>query len=429
MSTAYTRSTDFALFASSRRSAKFNYELDLIATAIASLLVDPTFTGDARALTRAITDDSTRLATTAFVHDVLSGALGNLPVQTGHAGKWLKTNGSSASWEALPIQTYSIFSASTATLTAVSALERMENTLTASGLATACQQIIYGNSLFIAAGGTGSNANVASSADGLTWTLRAMPSTAAWHVGTDGLQFVGVIDGGTGTATSANGTSWSSTTALPAACKATHCIPVFLGTTCFVLSNTAATAYTSSNYGTSWSTQTLPANAGNCAPFVVGGLFWYWSATTTAYTSATGATSSWTARTLPITPAVAWQDFDGSLWIQASGGTEYYRTTDGINWTLQSLTLTTSGANRPVVSINGIYAYFSTTFGEAATYHNGNWVRRTPSVSITSSMGLRRFAKNGDGTVFLVPHGAGTTGQIGRIAPAEGSAATAIFTS
>jgi hypothetical protein len=429
MSTAYTRTANFITFGGARRSAQMNTELDRIASAIATLLVDPTFTGDARAITRAITDDSTLLATTAFVHDVLSGTLGNLPVQTGHAGKWLKTNGTSASWELLPQQTYAIFNSSTASLQAVSALETIENSLTATGLATTCQEIHYGDSLFLACGGQGnSNANVASSPDGVTWTLRAMPSSAAWCLGTDGTEWVGVVPGATTTATSADGITWASTTALPAAAKATYGLPVFQGSTCFVLSNTAGSAYTSTNYGTSWSTQTLPANAGNMAPFVVGGLIWYWASTTTAYTSTTGTTSSFTARTLPATPDAVWQDFDGSLWLAASGGTTYYRTTDGTNWTDLTLTPPSAIGSTVIRTINGIRAYFSTTFGNAVTRHNNAWVRRVSAVA-DSRLSYFRCARNTGGTVFLLPHNAGTTGQVGRIAPAEGSAATAIFTS
>lgn len=432
MSTAYTRSIDFIQVASHNRSAKVNVEFDRIAASIASLLVDPTFSGAARATTQAVSDNTTLLATTAFVQAVLGAAGTMLPVQSTHAGHYLTTNGTSAAWTAFPIASYSIFAASTVSLRAVSALETMENSLTATGLATACNMIAYGSgdALFVAAGGSGnSNANVASSPDGTTWTLRAMPSNAAWCPATDGSDWVATVPGATTTAYSANGTTWVGTTALPAAAKATYGLPVFQGTTCFVLSNTAATAYTSSNYGTSWSSQTLPANAGNAAPFVVGGLIWYWSSGTTAYTSTTGATGSFTSRTLPATPNNVWQDFDGSLWLTASGGSVFYRTTDGINWSTLSLALPISSINNVVVrNINGVYGYFATTFGNAATVHNSVWVRRV-SIVADAALSYFRCAQNAGGTVFLIPHNSGTTGQVGRIAPAEGSAGAALFMS
>lgn len=428
MSTPYTRTSDYVTFASSRRAAQLNRELELIEAAFASLLVDPTFTGDARAITRAITDDSTLLATTAFVHDVLAGALGNLPIQTGKAGKWLQTDGTTADWEALPQQTYTIFDTDTASLQAVSALEVMENAQYATGLATSCQQVIFGNSLFLACGGGQTNANVASSADGITWTLRAMPSSAAWFVGTDGSQFVGTVSGATTTATSANGTTWAGATALPGNAMTTYGLPVFQGSTCLVLSGTAGTAYTSADYGTSWASQTLPANAGNMAPFVIGGLFWYWSSGTAAHTSTTGATGAWTSRTLPATPDAVWQDFDGSLWLAASGGSTYYRSTDGINWTDLVLSPPSAIGSTVIRTINSIRAFFATTFGLAVTRHNSAWVRRVSTIA-DSRLSYFRCAQNTGATVFILPHNAGTTGIVGRVAPAEGSATTAIFTS
>jgi hypothetical protein len=322
-----------------------------------------------------------------------------------------------------------IFSADAVSASAVSVLEKVENQLIASGLTVACTRICFGNSLFLADGAFASQANIATSPDGVTWTLRAMPSTSSWAIATNGSnQFIGTVHAGTTTAKSTDGITWSAGAALPGVNKSTQGAPVFNGSLCLVLSNTASTAYTSSDNATTWGAQTLPA-AANTAPFVVGGLFWYFSSATTAYTSATGATGTWTSRALPVTPdGVLYQDFDGALWIAANTGSVFYRSTDGINWVLQAITPIYATVNGTAVrTVNGVYCYLNPTFGNTKTWHSGRWVARSSSVQDTSNS-YAKCAKNTAGTVFLFPHNTGTTGQVGRIAPAESTAATALFT-
>lgn len=326
-----------------------------------------------------------------------------------------------------------IFHADAAAMSAVSSSELMENTLVSTSLASTGVQAIWGNSLFLVAT-TASSANISTSPDGITWTLRAMPSTAAWNIATNGTdKFVGTVPGATTTAKSTDGTTWVAGTALAAAAKTTFGIPVFNGSTCFVLSSTAATAYTSTDNGANWTTQTLPANSGSCAPFVVNGLFWYYSATNVAYTSATGATGTWTARTLSVTPVNVWQDFDGSLGYSSSYTTinNVYRTTDGITSAAHPMPeLPTDGLDWVAPrNINGVYATFNGFSYLSRTTHNGAWVDRRSRVSdnFPNAPGVTRCAKNTAGTVFLIPHNTGTTGLIGRVAPAESTAATAVF--
>jgi len=61
----------------------------------------PALTGTPTAPTASATDNTTTLATTAMVQSAIlasSGITANLPAQTGNSGKFLKTNGSTASW-------------------------------------------------------------------------------------------------------------------------------------------------------------------------------------------------------------------------------------------------------------------------------------------------------------------------------------------
>lgn len=320
-----------------------------------------------------------------------------------------------------------IFSAAAAAPTACSAGERIENSLIETGLAASAEQLVWGNSLFLV-GSAASAANIASSPDGTTWTLRAMPSTAAWNIGTDGTsKFVATVPGATTTANSTSGTTWSAATALPGAAKATYGLPVFVGSTCFVLSNTASTGYWSSDNGATWTSATLPSTSGSMAPFAVGSVFWYYNSGATAYTSATGATSSWTSRTLPVTPAFVVQDFDGALICAASNGSTYYRTTDGITWSALSVPLPLESVNSTVVrSINGVYMNLGIA-GTVCTYHGTKWVPRA-SLANDSSNSFYRCAKNSGGTVFMIPGNIGSTGQVARIAPADSDAAQSLFT-
>jgi hypothetical protein len=321
-----------------------------------------------------------------------------------------------------------IFSAAAAVATAASNFETLENSMLSTGLTSTVNRLCFGNSLFLADCGFNSQANIATSPDGITWTLRAMPSTSSWAISTNGSdQFIGTILAGTTVARSINGTTWTAATSLPAANKSTQGEPCFNGSRCLVMSNTAATAYTTTDNAVTWGTQTLPANC-NSVPFGIGGLFWYWSSTTTAYTSPTGATGSWTLRTLPLNPVGGlYQDTDGSIWITANATGVYHRSIDGINWTLQTIVSPTGFNNNGTMrNINGALVNISNSFGFAFSYHSSQWVPRRSLVQ-DSVAGYMRAAKNPGNTVWLIPHNTGSAGLVGRIAPNESNSVIGTF--
>lgn len=280
-----------------------------------------------------------------------------------------------------------IFSAQTQTRYAVSSFEDITPATYSTGLTGSTRMVVFGNSLFLAASSTGQG-NIASSANGTVWTLRAMPSSAAWSLGTNGTnQFIATVGTATTVAKSTDGITWSAGTALPSTASNSYGAPAFNGSTCLVVASAALTAYVSTDNATTWSAaQTLLASA-NVVPIVIGGLFWYWNTGTTAYTSATGLTGSWTLRTLPVTPinqTIAMQT-NGKLAVSTNtSGAPIYETSDGINWTLLAACTAAPNANIPFL-LNGIYVSYSVTLGQTATYANGAWTPRVSTLSLTSS--------------------------------------------
>lgn len=79
-----------------------SHDAILASLALKANIASPTFTGTVTvpAIADVATDDN-QPATTAFVQDVLGASGSLLPPQPGHAGEFLKTDGTSASWAAV----------------------------------------------------------------------------------------------------------------------------------------------------------------------------------------------------------------------------------------------------------------------------------------------------------------------------------------
>ena len=309
-----------------------------------------------------------------------------------------------------------IFSAETLTATPASVLEDVfdsyPDTLISGKYVSS---IRFGAGLFVASAST-SSANVSTSPDGLTWTLRAMPSTLAWQIGTDGTSFVASANSSTSIARSTNGTAWAAGTALPGVGIGS---PVITGGVTIVSASPASTFYRSTDYGNSaWTTQTTPTTIGTHVS-AVGGLFWYHESGTSAYTSASGLTGSWTSRTLPVTPITSWVDQDQALCILGTG-TNIFRSTDGINWTDIGASLGGGAFFR----INGVDLIPSNTFGETKTRSNGITTVRYSGINPIINVGYGSIAKSGS---VLVINSSIANGMVGRI-DASAPVATALFT-
>ena len=190
-------------------------------------------------------------------------------------------------------------------------------------------------SLFLLYGGAGSN--VATSPDGVTWTLRTLPaSMTVAAIANIGNIAVVVQNSSTAAARSSDGgVTWSSLT-LPASLS-NPSLGVVGGLFVLTGSSTGSTYYTSSD-GLTWTSRTWPASTQWTLTYgTVGGLMLAGAdASTTYYTSPDGLT--WTSRTLPAAspPGTGWRR--GSSYYTTGtvaryvSGVTMYETTDGINW-------------------------------------------------------------------------------------------------
>lgn len=92
-----------------------NYLTVATASSTYAPLASPTLTGSPTAPTAALGTSTTQIATTAFVANALANFV-TLPTQSGQAGKWLKTDGTNASWQTIQQSDVSGLSAALAAL-------------------------------------------------------------------------------------------------------------------------------------------------------------------------------------------------------------------------------------------------------------------------------------------------------------------------
>ena len=356
----------------------------------------------------------------------LTGALA-IPASVSHGGAvymlganvadvTAHTPGVSASWIVLsPIRRLSIFETAAATSAPVSGLELAENANVSVGASIA--GVSYGAGLFVA-DVVGASGNVYTSPDGITWTARAMPSSAVWRVAFGNGIFIACVQGATTTAKSTDGITWSSGGSLPAAASS-YAVPIYAGGAWIV--DTSGGAIGTSSNGTSWASGSLPTGRGAGRSIGSGTAAIYWTSGNSGYRYV--AYNAWSAVTLPFTPASAFhvtQDFDGALLAcNQSAGSSIYRTTDGITWTNTGRVYTEQSC-----TINGIPASFGSTIGEAISWHNGASMVRRSKGAFNAPDYTKRIATNGSG-VFIVP--SSVANCITRIAPGAVDAAKAAF--
>jgi hypothetical protein len=310
----------------------------------------------------------------------------------------------------VPLRRLAIFSAAAASAKPASMGESITFGRTFStGLAGGNAYAIRANSLFVV-NSSNSDSNVATSADGETWTLRSMPAAASWRVAADGNALLAVAFGATGVAISTNSITWSAATALPGNASER---PAGIGGT-WLVPAVGTSVYRSINHGSTWSTETTPAAVIN-GIFRVNGRFVFFPNTTTGYHSLTGETGSWTSFALPVTPGLAWIDTDGTvLFAVNSAGAQVYRcdTHDSVS-AVPGVFL--ADASATVFTVNGARACFRTSWGTTKTFHDSGDAVRQSSVNVQS------LSAATDGTRWVIPYGGGA------LTLTEATSQTALF--
>lgn len=336
------------------------------------------------------------------------------------------TPGVSSSWQRLsPLRRRNAFVAEAAALNPVSCLDFVENSHPDIGFAV--YGMIFAAGLFVADRATSGN-TIATSPDGKTWTQRTMPSAGVWHVAYGNGVFVAVNAGGTATAKSTDGITWTAGGALPSAASS-DAVPFFMGSTNWYCELSAAPQVcASANNGTSWSADALPAarSAGRIVPFAGGAKLMYHVSTTLIRVGFNNLGSLvWVSKSLPFTPTsngiYGTEDFDGALLVcDPVAGAKVYRTVDGDIWTDTGKTY-----GELAFTINGVGAALGSTLGAALTWHGSQSVVRRSRAAMTAPNFAKRIAKNNGGTVFLVP--SSVSNAVCRIAPSEVDAPMAVF--
>ena len=261
--------------------------------ALFAKLASPAFTGTPTAPTAGPSTNTDQIATMAAVQSVAMNA--NLPFQAGHAGKFLRTDGVNADWEA-------IVPDGIIRVGGLAAFTQLGTSFTEGASTWLRTGVIAPTATYPAAPTTTIN-------DGATWLTKTGVSLSAPRLASNGS-----------------------------------------GTVIAVSRNTNGTGYAiSTGYGATWAAATFPASISGvpiwCGTFFLIVNLNAGAATTTFYTSPTGATGSWAARTVPS------NTFSNGVWgsqgcIITTTTTQGYITTDGINYT--SITM-------PIAAMSGTF--------------------------------------------------------------------------
>lgn len=222
---------------------------------------------------------------------------------------------------------------------------------------------------------------VATSADCMTWTLRATGVTAYYAnaMASNGSTAMILGRGARTCAVSADGITWTQKD-IPGNVGdvATRNTLTVLGNRwlCISAQTTLGTyGYYSDNAGTSWTSVTFPATFYRVG--VLDGKFiGIPSDSVMYYTSTLGTTGSWTAVSCPYGVAVKGIFPDYYMFC------DYGYSNDGINW--QYVPFSTTPTN--FLKVNSVWANFSTTVGAARTMHNGNAMSRACGFAIVNNL-------------------------------------------
>jgi len=247
------------------------------------------------------------------------------------------------------------------------------------GLDLVWENIAYGNGLFVATSSSGTGSRVATSPDGVKWTLRTTPQNNPWEGVTygNGL-FVAVSYSGTNRVmTSSDGITWT----VRVAANTNQWRRVTYGNGLFVAVATSGTGnrVMTSPDGINWTAQTSAGDLTWRDVTYGNGLFVAVSNSLNGsdiMTSPDGIT--WTARTAPSLSSWNSVTYGNGIFVAvAYGGVDRVMTSpDGITWAITAPSEVSGWTN--VVYGNGLFVALSTSgTNKIMTSHNGIiWIGR-----------------------------------------------------
>ncbi len=233
--------------------------------------------------------------------------------------------------------------------------------------------VAYGNGLFVAVAGNGTN-RVMISPDGVNWTAQTVPEANTWIDVTygNGL-FVAVATNGTNRVmTSPDGVNWTPQTAeIKRWNSITHGNGLFVA----VVNAIGTDRVMISSDGVNWTPQTVPeANYWQAVTYG-NGLFVAVAAngTNRVMTSPDGV--NWTARSIPIVSG--WSGIEGNIvygngtFVAGAGGSQIVKSSDGITWTAVTMSGNDWGGlaygNEKFVAISGSSPHVATADAGSCT--------------------------------------------------------------
>jgi hypothetical protein len=298
----------------------------------------------------------------------------------------------SANWSAVAYGA-GVFASVANTVTAGTSADGVTWTTRALPSSGTWTSLAYGGGLFVA---TSTTAAAASSSDGITWTQRTLPSSQTWQGATyGGGQFVAVGSSSNVAATSPDGTTWTQRT-MP---TTTSWISVAYGAGLFVAISQTSVFATSPD-GITWTQRAMPASVAWQSVTYSGGLFVaVANGTSIAATSPDGIT--WTQRVLPV--STTWQavTYGGSQFVAVANGTSIAATSpDGVTWTQRTLPVSTTW--QAVTYGAGLFVAVANATNIGATSPDGiTWTQRA----------LAPLASSGVADVYMSPAASNVFGQ------------------
>jgi hypothetical protein len=234
----------------------------------------------------------------------------------------------------------------------------------------------YGLNYFIALPNTGTGA--AGSVDGSTWTAITMPVSASWTGIAYGNGYWVAVATGTATAyvSKNNGASWASTT-LP---SSTTWNSVAYGNGIFVATSNGTATAVSTNFGASWSSNTMTSIGAGSLVYGIGKFVYVASGGTNYNTTTDGVT--WTPYTsLAANSGTTVAYGNGRFVTVSSAGANSQYSFDAITWYTANTSVTASF----ITYGQGIFLATATN-GTAYTSDSGlAWTKRTiPNQTFTS---------------------------------------------